>query len=167
MKKVVAFGEIMIRIAPEGFLRFIQAFPGDANITFAGAEANVAVSLALLGRDSSFITTLPQNDIADACISTLRRYGVNVDGIKRSKEGRLGIYFVETGSNQRPSNVVYDRAYSSVSMADPASYDWASAFAGKDWFHVTGITPSLSQEAAAATLAAVQAAKRADRKSVV
>ncbi len=159
MKKVITFGEIMMRIAPEGFLRFIQSFPGRADLTFAGAEANVAVSIAMLGGESAFITVLPKNDIADACIMTLRRMGVETAGIQRSQEGRLGIYFVEAGANQRASNVVYDRAGSSIAIASPCLYNWEELLEGYDWFHTTGITPSLSSEAAQATLQAVKKAR--------
>lgn len=159
-KNFITFGEIMLRIAPEGHLRFIQAFPGNANLTFAGAEANVAVSLALLGADAAFVTALPKNDIAEVCASTLRRYGVETAGIQWTDAGRLGIYYVETGANQRASGVVYDRAGSSVAVLSAASYDWNSLLDGYRRFHVTGITPSLSREAAEATLAAVTAAKR-------
>lgn len=160
MKKVVTFGEVMLRIAPCGFLRFAQSFPGQADLTFAGAEANVAVSIALLGGQASFVTALPKNDIADACISTLRGIGVDTDKIVRTDHGRLGIYFVETGANQRGSQVVYDRAGSSVAVSSASEYDWYRIFEGVSWFHTTGITPSLSFEAADATRIAAETAKR-------
>lgn len=160
MKKVITFGEIMLRIAPRGFLRFAQSLPGSADLTFAGAEANVAVSLALLGGSSAFVTSLPKNDIADACISTLRGLGVDTSKIVRTDRGRLGIYFVETGANQRGSQVVYDRAGSSVAVSPASEYDWEKIFDGFAWFHTTGITPSLSFEAADATRIAVEIAKK-------
>ncbi len=159
MKKVVTFGEIMGRLTPNNFLRFKQSMPGQLNLTFAGAEANVAASVAMLGGNAAFVTALPDNDITEACITTLRGLKVNVDNIKMVKKGRLGLYFVEKGANQRPSRVVYDREYSSVSMTEGSIYDWNEIFAGAAWFHFTGITPSLSQIAAEATLQAAKAAK--------
>ncbi|MDO5566605.1 MAG: sugar kinase, partial [Planctomycetia bacterium] len=153
-------GEMMIRIAPLGFLRFRQALPGTADLTFAGAEANVAVSIANLGGDARFITALPKNDIAEAGIATLRRFNVDANRIVRTDQGRLGIYFVETGANQRPSNVVYDREGSSIACTSSSAYDWELLLDGGDWFHTTGITPSLSRQAAESTLEAVKAAKR-------
>jgi 2-dehydro-3-deoxygluconokinase len=157
--KVVTFGEIMGRLAPEGFLRFRQVMPGKLNVTFAGAEANVAVSIALLGGESAFVTALPKNELADACIDNLKSLGVNTQYILRSDIGRLGLYFVETGANQRPSRVIYDRAHSTVSKIRSDCYPWDDIFYNKTWFHTTGITPSLSKTAADATLSAVQKAK--------
>ena len=158
MARFVTFGEIMMRLKTEDFLRFRQALPGRLEATFAGAEANVAASLALLGSEASFVTTLPAHPIADACLGSLRNLGVDVSGV-RSGKGRLGIYFVEAGANQRPSNVIYDRDGSSVALADPASYDWDGIFRGASWFHWTGITPALSREAAEAVRRAVHRAK--------
>ncbi len=158
MARFVTFGEIMMRLKTEDFLRFRQALPGRLEATFAGAEANVAASLALLGSEASFVTTLPAHPIADACLGSLRNLGVDVSGV-RSGKGRLGIYFVEAGANQRPSNVIYDRDGSSVALADPASYDWDGIFRGASWFHWTGITPALSREAAEAVRRAVLRAK--------
>jgi 2-dehydro-3-deoxygluconokinase len=160
MARVVTFGEIMGRLAPEGFLRFTQALPGAMQFTFGGGEANVAVSVSLLGGDAAFVTALPKNPIADACVNTLRGLGVDTRGIVRGA-GRLGLYYLEAGANQRASNVVYDRDDSAVMLAPPDAYHWATLFAGAAWFHVTGITPALSANTAAATLAAVQAAKAA------
>ncbi|MDO4575450.1 MAG: sugar kinase [Planctomycetia bacterium] len=160
MKKVVTFGEIMLRIAPDGFLRFAQSFPGSLNIIYAGAEANVAASVARLGGRAEFVTALPRHAIADQCIATLRMLDVETAHIVRTDRGRLGIFFLETGANQRPSNVVYDREYSSVSMTAASEYDWDAIFADAGWFHVTGITPALSRDAASATLAAVKEAKK-------
>ena len=159
MKKVVAFGEVMGRVAPEGFQRFRQAMPGKLDITFAGAEANVAVSICLLGGEAALVTALPKHPIADACVDSIRARGVDVSGVSRVDEGRLGLYFLETGANQRPSVVVYDRDHSSVSLTPGDKYDWDKAFAGASWFHVSGITPALSALAAEATLLAAKKAK--------
>jgi 2-dehydro-3-deoxygluconokinase len=162
--KVVTFGEIMARLAPEGSLRFRQAMPGKLNVTFAGAEANVAVSISLLGGESAFVTVLPTNALADACVANLKSLSVDTQHIMRTDNGRLGLYFVETGANQRPSRVIYDRAYSSISQAQEHQYPWEKIFKDKTWFHTTGITPSLSKTAADATLSAVQKANSAGLK---
>ena len=161
MAKVVTFVEIMIRMHMPDHFRFRQGLPGSFEVTFAGAEANVAVSIALLGGSSAFVSALPKHSIADACVGTLRSYGVDVSSIIRTDKGRLGIYFVEAGANQRPSNVIYDRDYSSIAMEPPGSYDWKQIFTGAAWFHITGITPSLSKNAADISLEAVQAARQA------
>lgn len=162
--KVVTFGEIMGRLSPEGFLRFRQVMPGRLNVTFAGAEANVAVSIALLGGESAFVTALPKNELADACVANLKGLGVDTNHILRTDTGRLGLYFVETGANQRPSRVIYDRAQSSVSQVQADQYAWETVFKDSTWFHTTGITPSLSRTAADVTLSAVQKAKSAGMK---
>ena len=159
MAKVVTFGEIMMRLKTEEFQRFRQALPGRLEATFAGAEANVAASLALLGTEASFVTALPGHPIAEACLGALRNLGVDVSRVRRCERGRLGIYFVEAGANQRPSNVVYDRDYSSIALADPSSYDWDGIFRDASWFHWTGITPSLSRASAEATRRALRIAK--------
>jgi 2-dehydro-3-deoxygluconokinase len=158
-KTIVTFGEIMGRLCPPNHLRFVQAMPGSLELTFAGAEANVAASLAILGAQSRFITALPKNVLGDACIKTLRGLGVDTSRILRTGFGRLGLYFVEKGANQRPSNVVYDRAHSAVAEADPTAFDWASIFQDAGWLHVTGITPALSGKAFETCLGAVRAAK--------
>lgn len=158
---VVSFGEVMGRFAPEGFLRFKQVLPGSLNVTFGGAESNVAVSIATLGGQASFVTALPDNDLADACIAAIRARGVNTDKIVRTKKGRLGLYFLETGANQRPSKVIYDREGSSVTLTPASDYPWQEIFNDATWFHITGITPSLSQTAAEASLEAVKQAKQA------
>ena len=158
MTTVVSFGEVMGRIAPVGLLRFTQALPGAVEFTFGGGEANVAVSLALLGAKARFVTALPDHPIADACVMTLRGLGVDTGHIVRTA-GRLGLYYLETGANQRASNVIYDREYSSLMITPAAAYDWADIFAGAGWFHLTGITPALSAHAAEASLVAAQAAK--------
>ena len=157
-KTIVGFGEIMGRIEAEGFLRIRQAMPGPIQIGFYGAEANVLVSLQMLGRTTRYVTALPDTSLGDACIDAVRRFGVDTSHILRTKD-RLGLYFVETGANQRSSNVIYDRAYSAISKAAPSSYHWDAIFADARWFHVTGITPALSENAAETTLASVLAAK--------
>ncbi|MDP0497326.1 MAG: sugar kinase [Verrucomicrobiota bacterium JB024] len=161
MKTVVCFGEIMGRLAPDQFYRFSQACPGKLDLTFAGAEANVAASISLLGGSSTFVSALPRHAIADACLRTLRGLGVDTTHVLRPGQGRLGLYFVETGANQRPSNVIYDRDYSSVSLTPGEDYPWAEIFAGAGWLHVSGITPALSRQAAEAVKLAAQEAKRA------
>ena len=158
---IVTFGEIMGRFAPSGFLRFRQALPGPMDLTFGGAEANVAASLALFGAEARFVTALPRHAIADACVGVLAGLGVETDCIVRTKEGRLGLYFLESGANQRPSNVIYDRAHSAVSLTPASDYPWERMFSGAKWLHTTGITPALSAIAAEAVLEAVQKAKAA------
>lgn len=156
-KKVVTFGEIMLRLATPGNLRFSQATEYTA--TFGGGEANVAVSLANYGMKAEFVTRLPENDIARACEMDLHRYGVLTDHVARGGE-RLGIYFLETGAVARASKVVYDRAHSAISEIEPGMIDWDRVFEGAQWFHWTGITPAISQGAADVCLEAVQAANR-------
>ena len=155
MPTVITFGEIMLRLSTPAYLRFGQARQFDA--TFGGGEANVAVSLANYGVDAKFITRLPENDIAKACIKDLRSYGVDTSGIVFGGD-RVGIYFLETGAVARPSKVVYDRANSSIATIQPGMIDWKKVFAGADWFHWTGITPALSQGAADVCLEAIKAA---------
>jgi 2-dehydro-3-deoxygluconokinase len=160
MTCVVTFGEVMARLAPEGQLLLRQALPGRLEVTFAGAEANVAASLATLGTRARFITALPHSPIAEACVGTLRGMGIDTAHIVRSDRGRLGLYFVEHGANQRPSRVIYDRDHSTISLTPGEDYDWQAALQGADWLHVSGITPAISQVAAQATQQAVQAAKQ-------
>ena len=148
----------MGRIEPEGFLKFRQGMPGHLYITFAGAEANVAASLQIMGRDARYVTALPTNPLGEACLDSVRRFGVDTDFVVR-KEGRLGLYFLETGANQRPSNVIYDRANSLVSEVSGSEYDWDDIFKGAAWFHISGITPAISNQAAEAALTAVKKAK--------
>ena len=155
MPRVITFGEIMLRLSTPGYLRFGQARQFDA--TFGGGEANVAVSLANYGIDAQFITRLPDNDIAKACIKDLRSYGVDTSKIVFGGD-RVGIYFLETGAVARPSKVVYDRAGSSIATIQPGMIDWKKVFEGADWFHWTGITPALSQGAADVCLEAIKAA---------
>lgn len=155
MAKIVTFGEIMLRLATPSHLRFGQS---DSLVaTFGGGEANVAVSLANYGEDVEFVTRLPKNDIAAACVRQLRGYGVETRNIVYGGE-RMGIYFLETGAVARPSKVIYDRAYSSISTIEPAMIDWAEVFAGAEWFHFTGITPAISASAAEVCLEACRVA---------
>ena len=158
MTRIVTFGEIMGRLTPPGFIRLRQGLPGSLDVSFAGAEANVAASLSFFGADATFVTALPNNELADACIAMLQATGMGCH-IIRADYGRLGLYFLETGANQRPSRVIYDRDQSSISLTASQTYDWQSIFAGAAWFHVTGITPALSQAAAEATIDAVKLAK--------
>lgn len=155
MKKVVTFGEIMLRLSPPGFLRFTQATSFDA--VYGGGESNVAVSLANFGIPVDFITRLPENEIGDTALMELRKRGVNTANILRGGE-RLGIYFLETGAVARGSNVIYDRAHSAISEIKSGMVDWEKVFDGAQWFHWTGITPAISQSAADVCLEAVQAA---------
>jgi 2-dehydro-3-deoxygluconokinase len=155
-RKVVTFGEIMLRLSPPGNLRFTQARSFD--VIYGGGEANVAVSLANYGVPVEFVTRLPKNEIGEACIQFLRQYGVGVGRIARGGE-RLGIYYLEVGAAQRPSVVVYDRANSSLATIEPGTIDWRAAFSDADWFHWTGITPAISEGAADACLEAVRTAK--------
>ena len=159
--KVITFGEIMLRLAPEGYYRFLQADKYGA--TYGGGEANVAVSLAGFGIDCVFVTKLPNNDIAEGAVRALRAAGVDTSLITRGGD-RIGIYFLEKGASQRPSKVIYDRAHSAIAEAVPADFDWQKIFDGADWFHFTGITPALSDNAAEITLAAAAAAKKAGLK---
>lgn len=155
-QRVVTFGEIMLRLKAPGHERLFQSPSLEAS--FGGAESNVAVSLANFGLDVAFVTALPANAVGDAAIAELRRFGVDTRFIRRSGE-RMGTYFLEAGANQRASKVVYDRVYSSIATAGSGVFDWDRILEGVDWFHVTGITPAISDAAAAATLEAVQAAQ--------
>lgn len=158
MSDVVTFGEIMMRLATPGRLRFTQT--NALEMTFGGGEANVTVSLAQLGLNVAFVTRLPNNDLAQACVNQLRGHGVATRHIIRGGD-RLGIYFLETGASQRASTVIYDRANSSIAAIDPASLNWDEIFRGTSWFHFTGITPALSDSAARAALEGAMAAKKA------
>ncbi len=157
-KKVITFGEIMLRLAPEGYYRFVQAESYGA--TYGGGEANVAVSLANYGLDAYFVSKLPAHEIGQAGVNALRRYGVNTSYIARGGD-RVGIYYLEKGASQRPSKVIYDRAGSSIATASPEDFNWEEIFAGADWFHFTGITPALNDGVAAICLEACKAAKKA------
>ena len=156
MKKVVTFGEIMLRLKSPGRERFFQSPSLEA--TFGGGEANVCVSLANYGMETAFVTALPKNDIANACIRELRGFGIDVSNIVFN-DGRVGIYYLESGANQRPSKVIYDRAYSSIAIAKEDEIDFVKAFNGATWFHITGITPAISESAAVLSLKAVKTAK--------
>lgn len=151
-----SFGEIMLRLSPPGFERFLQS--PQVIATFGGGEANVAVSLAQFGAAARFITVLPENALADAAIGELRRFNVDTTQIARGP-GRMGIYFVETGANQRPSKVIYDRAYSAIAIAKPGAIDWTTGLAGATWLHITGITPALSACAAELALESLHQAR--------
>lgn len=158
MSAFLSFGEIMLRLRTVGFERFFQSPQFEA--TFGGGEANVAVSLSNYGFDSAFISALPDNDIGQNAVNSLRGLGVNTEFIKRQGD-RVGIYFLETGANQRPSKVIYDRANSSISQCKPGDFDWPSIFKGTKWLHITGITPALSQDCADLSLECVKEAQRA------
>ncbi len=158
--RVVTFGEVMLRLNPEGHLRLRQVIPGRLEATFGGGELNVAVSIAFQGGRAAFLTVLPDNVLTDALEQELRRLNVDTDLVVRSSEGRFGIYFVETGANQRPSTVTYDRSGSSISLFPASGYDWDRVFHDAGWFHVTGITPAISRHAAEAALQAVQQARQ-------
>lgn len=155
--KVLSFGEIMLRLKAPGVERFFQSPMLEA--TFGGGEANVAVSLANYGMDAEYITVLPANTLGDECIKELRRFGVDTAKVVHG-DGRMGIYFLEGGANQLPSKVVYDRAYSAIALAKPGDIDWAKAFDGVGWFHITGITPAISPSASELALQSVKEAKK-------
>ena len=159
MKRIVTFGEVMLRLATPGYLRFSQA--NELNATFGGGEANVAVSLAHFGIEAQFVTRLPYNDIADACLCDLHRHGVKTDYVLRGGE-RMGIYFLETGAVARPSKVIYDRAHSAVAEIVPGMINWERVLDGADWFHWSGITPAISQGAAEVCWEAINSAIRMD-----
>ncbi len=157
VQRVVSFGEIMLRLSTPEFKRFVQAESFD--VTYGGAEANVVSSLAGFGVDSFFVTVLPENDIGTAAVGHLRRFGIRTDFVKR-KEGRMGVYFLESGASQRPSKVIYDRAQSAIATSGPELFDWDSILDGADWFHFTGITPALSDNLAEAVAEALETAKK-------
>jgi 2-dehydro-3-deoxygluconokinase len=156
MAKIVTFGEIMLRLSPPGYQRIVQTRSFD--VTFGGAEANVAAALARFGLPAEYVTRLPANDVGDACIGYLRQHGVGTNHIVRGGE-RLGIYYLESGAVHRGSKVIYDRAGSALATIERGMIDWQAVFAGADWFHWTGITPAVSAGAADVCLEAVQAAK--------
>ncbi len=156
MKRVITLGEVMLRLKSPGYERFFQSPMLEA--TFGGGEANVAVGLARLGLDAAFVSAIPNNAVGDACVAELRKHGVDTSLIARQGD-RLGIYFLESGANQRPSVVVYDRAESAIAQAKSGDFDWETIFDGADWFHVTGITPAISAGTNALALEAVKAAQ--------
>ena len=156
MGKIVTFGELMLRLAPNGYYRFFQN--DQLQATFGGGEANVAVSLANYGMDAAFVTKLPKHAIGQAAVDSLRYFGVDTSKIVRGGE-RVGIYYLEKGASQRGSVCIYDRAYSAIQMADPSDFDWDAIFEGADWFHFTGITPALGENLVEICKAACIAAK--------
>jgi len=155
--KAITFGEVMMRLNPEGYLRFVQADKFEA--TYAGGEANVAVSLSNYGIEAAFVSKVPAHEIGQCAINALRHYGVDTDKVVRGGD-RLGIYFVEKGASQRASKVIYDRANSSIAMAAAADFDWEKIFDGADWFHFTGITPALGGNLPEICLEACRAARK-------
>ena len=157
MKKVVTFGEIMLRLAPNGYYRFFQN--DQLGATFGGGEANVAVSLANFGLNAAYVTKLPEHAIGQAAVNNLRYFGVDTSYIARGGE-RVGIYYLEKGASQRPSKVIYDRANSAIAKAEKTDFNWEEIFKGAHWFHFTGITPALGDNMAAITLQAVQTARK-------
>ena len=158
--RIVTFGEVMLRMMPPGWKRVSQSLPGPLDVTFGGAEVNVAVSVARQGGTAAYCTALPDNPLTDAFVAQLKSFGIDVDLIVRSKVGRFGIYFVENGANQRGGTVTYDRGGSTLSLTPASAYLWDTIFSNATWFHTTGITPSLSREAADAALMSVQQAAR-------
>jgi 2-dehydro-3-deoxygluconokinase len=157
--RLVTFGEVMLRLAPEEYLRLAQVLPGRLEATFGGGEVNVAVSVAQQGGQAAFATVLPENVLTDAFEQELRRLKVDCRLVRRSKTGRFGIYFVETGASQRAGTVTYDRECSSIALTPSADYDWEAIFAEANWFHITGITPAISAHSAAAALHAAKLAR--------
>ena len=157
MKRIVTFGEIMMRLNPEGYLRFVQS--GKFEVSYAGGEANVAVSLAGYGMDAAFVSKVPSHEIGQSAVNELRRFGVDTSCMVRGGD-RLGLYYVEKGASQRASKVIYDRAGSAIAKASACDFDWEKIFEGADWFHFTGITPALGGELPAICLEACRAAKR-------
>ena len=157
MAKIVTLGEIMLRLSPAGQYRFVQVEQFD--VIFGGGEANVAVSLTNYGHDAYFVSKLPKHEIGQSVVNALRRYGVRTDYIARGGD-RVGIYYCETGASMRPSKVIYDRAHSAISEADPEDFDFDAIMEGADWFHWSGITPAISDKAARLTRLACEAAKR-------
>lgn len=162
MKTIVTFGEIMGRIAAQGNERLRQSHAFD--ITYAGAEASVAASICNFGGKASYVTALPKHALADATMDAVRAMGIDTQYVLRTDKGRLGLYFLETGANQRPSNVIYDREDSAIAITSADQYDWSAIFADAQWLHLSGITPALSKKAAEATLIAAQKAKAAGAK---
>lgn len=156
MSRIVTFGEIMMRLNPEGYRRFLQA--DRFEVSYAGGEANVAVSLAQYGMDAAFVSKVPAHEIGQCAVNALRKYGVDTKYMVRGGE-RLGVYYVEKGASQRASKVIYDRAGSAIAKAQSAEFDWDAIFDGADWFHWTGITPALGGDLPEICLQACRAAK--------
>lgn len=158
--RIVTFGEVMLRLAPPGTYRLRQVLPGSLDATFGGGELNVAVSVALQGGRSAFLTAVPDNVVTDSLHQELGKLGVDADLLLRHKHGRFGIYFVETGANQRGGTVTYDRENASITHCGPEHYDWNRVFADAGWFHITGITPALCERTAQAALESVRQARQ-------
>ena len=158
--RIVTFGEVMLRLGTENLMRMRQSVPGKLDATFGGGELNVAVSVAFQGGHSAYLTALPDNVITDALQQEMRKLGVDDSLVQRADRGRFGIYFVETGANQRGGTVTYDREFSSISMVSPDFFDWEKAFEGATWFHLTGITPAISEKGAQSALESLQQAKQ-------
>ena len=156
MAKIITFGELMLRLQPYNYERFVQC--DHVEFTFGGGEANVAVSLANYGMDAAFVTKLPTHSIGQAAVNSLRRYGVDTTKIVRGGE-RVGIYFNEKGASQRGSVCIYDRAYSAIQLSKPEEFDWDAIFEGAEWFHFTGITPALGENMVETCRQACKAAK--------
>lgn len=156
MKRIITFGEIMLRLNPEGYYRFLQAEKFEAS--YAGGEANVAVSLANYGMDAAFVSKVPAHEIGQCAVNALRKFGVDTKNMVRGGK-RLGTYYVEKGASQRASKVIYDREYSAIALAEPSDFDWDEIFEGADWFHWTGITPALGGNLPQICLEACKAAK--------
>jgi 2-dehydro-3-deoxygluconokinase len=160
----LGFGEVMVRVAPEGHLRWRQAVPGRVDVTWGGGEANVCASLAMLGQAVRYATALPRHAISESVAATLRGLGVDVEHVLWRTSGRLGVYYVEVGANQRGSTVLYDRDYSALSLAGPEEYDIAAMLDGVHWLHITGITPAISENACRTNLELARQAKAAGAK---
>ena len=156
MAKVVTFGEIMMRLNPEGYLRYVQA--NKFEVSYAGGEANVAAALANFGVEAAYVTKVPAHEIGQCAVNVLRQFGVDTSSIVRGGE-RLGVYFVEKGASQRASKVIYDRAGAAIALAEPNDFDWKAIFKGADWFHFTGITPALGGHLPSICLDALKTAK--------
>ena len=157
--KILGFGEVMLRLCPPEFKRLRQCLPGSLDATFGGGEANVCASVSMFGSPAVYLTALPDNPIAEGFLAQMRGLGVDVSNIPLKANSRLGVYYVETGANQRASNVVYDREYSAISMTSPEEYDFNAALQGVAHVHVTGITPALSEKAYLSTLELIKKAK--------
>lgn len=161
MKKIVTFGEVMVRLAPPENYRLEQVAPGQMDLTFGGAESTVAASVAMLGGAARYVTALPKHAIAEAFLRQMRGFEVDVSQVLRREEGRFGVYYVEAGANQRPSRVVYDREYSAVALCPGEEYDWDVIFADAQWLHISGITLAISETAAQAAMLAAEKAQAA------
>ena len=164
MSRIVTFGEIMMRLNPPGYLRFLQTDTFEA--TYAGGEANVAVSLANFGDDAAFVSKVPEHEIGQNAVNALRKYGVDTSRMLRGG-ARLGIYYCEKGASQRGSKVIYDRAYSAIALAKKEEFDWDAIFEGADWFHFTGITPALGGDMPEVCLEACKKARERESPSAV